>query len=72
MLVDLVVIVAIAVLFLMGSDLTIFNAALDPLLIGLYGRLAWLGVFGAILAVWAATTFWRKASAADGRASTTL
>ena len=59
MLVDLVVIVAIAVLFLMGSDLTIFNAALDPPLIGLYG-LAWLGVFGAILAVWAATTFWRN------------
>ena len=60
LLVDLVVIVAIAVLFLMGSDLAIFNAALDPLLIGLYGRLAWLGVFGAILAVWAATTFWRN------------
>jgi hypothetical protein len=59
LLVDLVVIVAIAVLFVMGSDLTIFNAVLDPLLLGLYG-LAWLGVFGAILAVWAATTFWRN------------
>jgi CubicO group peptidase (beta-lactamase class C family) len=58
LLVDLVVIVAIAVLFAMGSDLTIFNATLDPLLLGLYG-LAWLGVFGAILAVWAAIRFWR-------------
>jgi CubicO group peptidase (beta-lactamase class C family) len=58
LLVDLVVIAAIAVLFAMGSDLTIFDAALDPLLLGLYG-LAWLGVFGAILAVWAAIGFWR-------------
>jgi hypothetical protein len=58
MLVDLVVIVAIAVLFVMGSDLTIFNAALDPLLLGLYA-LAWLGACGAIPAVWIAVRFGR-------------
>jgi hypothetical protein len=60
LLVDAAVIAAIAVLFTMGTvDLTILNDALDPLLLALYA-LAWLGVFGAIVALWAATTFWRN------------
>jgi hypothetical protein len=60
LLADAAVIAAIAVLFTMGTvDLTILNDALDPLLLALYA-LAWLGVFGAIVALWAATTFWRN------------
>jgi hypothetical protein len=59
LLADLVVMVAVGGLFVMSSDLTIFNAALDPLLLGLYA-LAWPGVFGAILAVWAAARFRRQ------------
>lgn len=59
LLVDTIVIVAIAALFIMSSDLTIFNDALDPLLLGFYA-LAWLGVFGAILTLWAAISFWRN------------
>ena len=60
LLVDAVVIVATAVLFTTGTaDLTILNDALDPLLLALYA-LAWLGVFGAIIALWAAATFWRN------------
>jgi len=59
LLADAAVIAAIAVLFTMGTtDLTILNDTLDPLLLLLYA-LAWLGVFGAIFALWAATTFWR-------------
>jgi hypothetical protein len=38
---------------------TILNDALDPLLGALYG-LAWLGVAGAILNLWATTLFWRS------------
>jgi CubicO group peptidase (beta-lactamase class C family) len=60
LLADAAVIAAIAVLFTMGTvDLTILNDALDPLLLALYA-LAWLGVFGATVALWAATTFWRN------------
>lgn len=59
LLVDTIVIAATSALFVMSSDYTIFNAALDPLLIGLYA-LAWLGVFGALLTLWAATSFWRN------------
>ena len=60
LLVDVAVIVAAAVLFAMRFvDLTIFNDPLDPLLIVLYA-LAWTGVFGAILALWAALRFWRN------------
>ena len=60
LLVDALVIVATAVLFIMSSiDPRILNDALDPLLLALYA-LAWLGVFGAILTVWAAALFWRK------------
>jgi CubicO group peptidase (beta-lactamase class C family) len=58
LLVDTIVVVATAVLFVMSSDLTIFNAALDPLLLALYA-LAWLGVFGALPSLWAAVRFWR-------------
>jgi CubicO group peptidase (beta-lactamase class C family) len=40
-------------------DLTVFNDPLDPLICVLYA-LAWLGVFGAILTLWAAIRFWRN------------
>ena len=39
------------------ADMTILSDALDRWLVVLYA-LAWLGVFGAVLTVWAATTFW--------------
>jgi hypothetical protein len=59
LLVDTVVIAASAVLFVKSTDLTIFNAALDPVLLALYA-LAWLGVFGALASLWAAIKFWRN------------
>jgi CubicO group peptidase (beta-lactamase class C family) len=60
LLVDTAVIVAAAVLFTMRFiDLSIFSDALDPLLLVFYA-LAWLGVFGAILTLWAAILFWRN------------
>jgi hypothetical protein len=60
LLIDAIAIVATAVLFIIGStDLTTLNDTQDPLLIALY-VLAWLGVFGAILALWAAIRFWRN------------
>lgn len=60
LLIDAVAIVAAAVLFIMGSvDLTMLNDTLDPLLIALYA-FAWIGVFGPILALWAAIRFWRN------------
>jgi hypothetical protein len=40
-------------------DLSIFNDALDPLLLVLYA-LAWIGVFGTILTLWVAISFWRN------------
>jgi hypothetical protein len=56
LLIDAVAIVATVVLFIMGStDLTV----LDPLVAALY-TLAWLGVFGAVLAPWAGMRFWRN------------
>ena len=58
-LVDAAVIVAAVVLFIMGSDFTIFNNPLDPLLLAVYA-LAWLGVFGVILTLWATIRFWRN------------
>jgi CubicO group peptidase (beta-lactamase class C family) len=58
-LVDVAVIAAAALLFSMSSDFTIFNAALDPWILVLYA-FAWLGVFGAVLALWAAAQFWRR------------
>jgi CubicO group peptidase (beta-lactamase class C family) len=60
LLVDAAVIIASAALCIMGStDLTTLNDALDPLLLALY-FLAWLGVFGAMPTLWAATSFWRN------------
>jgi CubicO group peptidase (beta-lactamase class C family) len=60
LLVDAAAIVASAVLFIKGSmDLTLLNDALDPLLLALYA-LAWLGVFGAVLTLWATAGFWRN------------
>jgi hypothetical protein len=58
-LVDTIVIVVTAALFIMSSDFTIFNEALDPLLVGFYA-LAWLGTFGALVTLWAAISFWRN------------
>jgi hypothetical protein len=59
LLIDALAIVATVVLFIMGStDLTRLNDTQDPLVVALYA-LAWLGVFGAILALWAAIVFWR-------------
>jgi CubicO group peptidase (beta-lactamase class C family) len=61
LLTDVTVIVAAAALFVMRFvDLSVFGDALDPLLLALYA-LAWLGVLGAILTLWAAIRFWRKA-----------
>ena len=60
LLVDAIVLIAAAVLFVMRFiDLSIFNDALDPLLLVLYA-LAWTGVFGTILTLWAAISFWRN------------
>lgn len=60
LLVDAAVVVATVLLFTLSAlDPTILNDALDPLLLVLYG-IAWLGVFGAIPTVWAATLFWRR------------
>jgi hypothetical protein len=60
LLVDAVVIVTSAALFIMGSlDVSILNDALDPPLLALYA-LGWLGVFGAIPAFWAAIRCWRN------------
>lgn len=59
LLVDATVLVATAgCLYAMGTDLTLFNDALDPLVFVLYA-LAWFGVFGALLTLWAAMQFWR-------------
>jgi CubicO group peptidase (beta-lactamase class C family) len=59
LLVDVAAIVASAVLFIIGStDLTMLSGAVDPVILLLYA-LAWLGVFGAIPTLWAATLFWR-------------
>jgi CubicO group peptidase (beta-lactamase class C family) len=60
LLVDAAVIAAAAALFAMRFvDLSMFNDPLDPLLLVLYA-FAWLGVFGAILTLWAAGLFWRN------------
>jgi len=60
LLVDAFVIAATTALFSMSlADLTILNEGLDPLIVALYA-LAWLGVLGAIPAVWAAAVFWRN------------
>jgi hypothetical protein len=62
LLVDAIVIFAAAALFVMSFvDLAIFNDPLDRLLLVLYA-LAWLGVFGAVLTLWAATLFWRNST----------
>src|SRR5262249_6919495 len=59
LLVDAAVILMTAALFMASADLSIFNSALDPLLLALYA-LAWLGLFGAIPTSWAAIAFWRN------------
>jgi CubicO group peptidase (beta-lactamase class C family) len=57
LLADAAVVVAIAVFFTMPA--TVYNEALDPLMLVFYA-LAWLGVLGAIPAVWSAVQFWRN------------
>jgi len=60
LLVDVIVITATAILFILSRrDLTVLNDSLDPLLL-VVCALAWLGVFGAIVIVWAAALFWRN------------
>ena len=60
LLVDAAVIVAAAVFFVMRFvDLTVLGEALDPVLLMLCA-FAWLGVLGAIIAPWAAVSFWRR------------
>jgi CubicO group peptidase (beta-lactamase class C family) len=59
-LVDAIVIVATVVLFFTPFiDPTMFNEALDPVIVAVY-VLAWLGVCGAVLALWTAVLFWRS------------
>jgi hypothetical protein len=58
--VQILVIVAAAVLFVAGSaNLTILSDALDPVLAVLYAS-AWLGVLGGFSVPWVAWRFWRK------------
>jgi CubicO group peptidase (beta-lactamase class C family) len=59
MLIDAAVIGAAATLFAMSSNYAILGDALDPWLLGFYA-LAWLGVFGTVLTLWGAVSFWRN------------
>jgi hypothetical protein len=60
LLVDMAVVVATAALLgIEAADPTVLSDALDPLLLALYA-LAWLGVAGAVAAVWVAAAFWRN------------
>jgi CubicO group peptidase (beta-lactamase class C family) len=60
LLADAAVIVAAVVLFIRGSiDPTIYNEALDRVLLVFYA-LAWLGVIGAMASIWVTTLFWRN------------
>jgi hypothetical protein len=62
LLIDFAVIIATMALFVLASaDYTILGDALDPYLIALYA-FAWAGVPGAVLAMWAAVSFWRSGS----------
>jgi hypothetical protein len=57
---QLVVIVAAAALFVAGTvNPTVLSDALDPALVVLYAC-AWLGVLGSFGALWVAWQFWRK------------
>jgi len=58
-LVDAAVICSVATLFVKSADYTIFNDAFDPWLLALYA-LAWVGVFGAVMTLWAVVRFWRR------------
>jgi CubicO group peptidase (beta-lactamase class C family) len=61
LLLDAAAIAVTAGFFVMSFvDLSIFNDPLDTPLLVLYA-LAWIGIFGAILTLWAATRFWRNA-----------
>ena len=60
LLVDAAVIVATVAPFIVGSlNPTIYDDALDQVLIVLYA-LAWVGVLGVVATLWAATLFWRR------------
>jgi len=56
--VDVLTLLGILMLAGIASDITRFNAKLDPVLLALY-LCAWLGSFGALLAIWVAFRFWR-------------
>jgi CubicO group peptidase (beta-lactamase class C family) len=57
---DAAVIVATVALFIVGSlNPTIYDDALDQVLIALYA-LAWVGVLGGVATLWVATLFWRR------------
>jgi hypothetical protein len=71
LLLDAAVVVATGVLFALSSDLTIFNDALDPLLLALYA-LAWLAVLAWFPSSGPSYGSGETASAADGRVSITL
>ena len=60
LLVDLTAIVATAVLFTSATaDPTMLGGKLDPVILALY-MAAWIGVAGALAAVWASMRFWRN------------
>ncbi|OAI27435.1 hypothetical protein A1351_13190 [Methylosinus sp. R-45379] len=58
LLADLLVVAALVALFA-RTDPSVMNDALDPALIAIYA-LAWLGVAGAAIALYAASAFWRR------------
>jgi hypothetical protein len=60
LLVDLIAILATAVLFAWATaDLTLLGDKLDPVILALYIA-AWIGVVGAVAVVWVSVRFWRN------------
>jgi CubicO group peptidase (beta-lactamase class C family) len=57
--VDMLALLGTLMLAGIASDVTRFNAKLDPALVALY-LCAWLGSFGALLVIWVAFRFWRE------------
>jgi len=58
LLVDLIVVAALAILSL-KADISVYDDAFDPALIAIYA-LAWLGALGGAVALFAAIDFWRR------------
>jgi len=60
LLIDLIAILTATAIFALGTaDLTMLSERLDPVMLALYIA-AWIGVVGAIPALWAAARFWRN------------